>query len=371
MAIQFLKGTSASYHAPGFTPVADVFYYLTDTHDFYVGTRKLSNDEDLAAAIANIAQNAADITEINTKIAKINQDLAKKVEAELTSVSGKSLVFNETDGGGAKFEHADGTWSYVGVNDGGKNGVTGQLYSGIYENGALTGTRINMTNSGFFYTTGKSNMSYDALDELATKRDVAGASGDASSKTVYVTETAGLSGDPFSKRYGVYQGANGSSSSPVPAEKLVDIDIPKDMVVESGTVGTVTTADIPYPGAQVGDKYIDLVIANATSDHIYIPANSLVDVYTAQPNATQIQLTIDNNNEISAVIVNGSVNTAALADGAVTGAKLSNDAKSLFDDAGAAAAVLGTASDPAGTASVYGALAAAEAAVLTWGAFGE
>lgn len=58
------------------------------------------------------------------------------------------------------------------------------------------------------------------------------------------------------------------------------INIPKDLVVESGTVETVVTPDVPYPGAQVGDKYIDLVLANASNQHIYIPVNDLVDTYT-------------------------------------------------------------------------------------------
>lgn len=64
-------------------------------------------------------------------------------------------------------------------------------------------------------------------------------------------------------------------------DQSVAINIPKDMVVQSGTVGTVEVADVPYTGAKVGDKYIDLVIQNQT-DHLYIPANSLVDVYTAK-----------------------------------------------------------------------------------------
>lgn len=57
------------------------------------------------------------------------------------------------------------------------------------------------------------------------------------------------------------------------------INVPKDMVVESGTVETVTEADVPYEGAKVGDKYIDMVIANTESSHLYIPVNDLVDVY--------------------------------------------------------------------------------------------
>lgn len=60
----------------------------------------------------------------------------------------------------------------------------------------------------------------------------------------------------------------------------VTIDIPKDMVVSAGEVKTVEEVDNPYKGAKVGDIYIDLTIANATLDHLYIPANKLVDEYT-------------------------------------------------------------------------------------------
>ena len=123
---------------------------------------------------------------------------------------------------------------------------------------------------------------------------------------------------------------------------------------------------------KVGDKYIELVIANASQDKLYIPANSLVDVYTAQQNASQIQLSIDPTTLIiSATIVAGSVGTTELANGAVTAIKLANDAKALFDEAGAADAVLGDPSDDAEANTVYGAKAAAEAAILTWGTFGE
>jgi hypothetical protein len=42
---------------------------------------------------------------------------------------------------------------------------------------------------------------------------------------------------------------------------------------------------VPYSGAVVGDKYIDFVInakdASETAEHIYLPVNDLVDVYTA------------------------------------------------------------------------------------------
>ena len=100
---------------------------------------------------------------------------AKKVDKELTGAQGKALIFNESDGGGAKFENSDGTWSFVGVNEGGKDGITGQLYSLDSKNN-YTGTRLNMTNGGFYYTANKaSGAGYTAADELATKGDISGA----------------------------------------------------------------------------------------------------------------------------------------------------------------------------------------------------
>lgn len=59
------------------------------------------------------------------------------------------------------------------------------------------------------------------------------------------------------------------------------INIPKDMVLQSGTLKTCTTANQPVSGYAVGDKYLDLVLANAESSHIYILVKDLVDVYTA------------------------------------------------------------------------------------------
>lgn len=198
------------------------------------------------------------------------------------------------------------------------------------------------------------DVSYDNTDSGLTATDVQAAldelagqsAGGVASKTVYITETAGGSGAAYSKRYGIYQGSEGSASSPVVGEKLADIDIPKDMVVEEGEVvdvvydnghlyegstsGTDVTEEIKGEGGTAtsadAGKYIKLTIANSSGDHLWIAAKDLVDIYTAQQNATQVQLAIDNNNVISATIVAGSIGTTELADSAVTAAKLATDA---------------------------------------------
>ena len=90
----------------------------------------------------------------------------------------------------------------------------------------------------------------------------------------------------------------------------VDINIPQDLVVKSGEVITATTET----GLVKGDKYIKLTIANKEGQPIYIAVKDLVDVYTAQAKAAQVQLAISGTNEISATIVPGSIAKIDLAD---------------------------------------------------------
>ncbi len=59
------------------------------------------------------------------------------------------------------------------------------------------------------------------------------------------------------------------------------INIAKDMVVQSGQVSTVVTDDTPVQGYKIGDKYIDLLLANTNNEHIYILVSDLIDVYSA------------------------------------------------------------------------------------------
>ena len=55
------------------------------------------------------------------------------------------------------------------------------------------------------------------------------------------------------------------------------IDIPKDLMLQSGSVQTVTETDVPYAGAQIGDTYIDLVLNDPDASHIYIPTKGIID----------------------------------------------------------------------------------------------
>lgn len=59
------------------------------------------------------------------------------------------------------------------------------------------------------------------------------------------------------------------------------IEIEKSMLLKDVSIKTVTEPDVPYPGAQVGEKYIDMVfeLADGTEKHAYIPCKDLFDPY--------------------------------------------------------------------------------------------
>lgn len=76
------------------------------------------------------------------------------------------------------------------------------------------------------------------------------------------------------------------------------IDLAKELVVTSGSVKSVEEENNPYDGAKIGDKYIELVIANQ-EDPIYVPAKDLVDIYTGS-NGSEIIISISDTNSISA-----------------------------------------------------------------------
>lgn len=122
------------------------------------------------------------------------------------------------------------------------------------------------------------------------------------------------------------------------------IDIPKDYLVKSATVETVETADDPYTGAAVGDKYIDFTVNTVGDDgnesHMYIAVKDLVTPYTAGNG-----IAINGSNAISAKVVTGnglSVSEAgiamAVASGSAAGAMSATD-KTKLDGISAGAEV--------------------------------
>lgn len=82
------------------------------------------------------------------------------------------------------------------------------------------------------------------------------------------------------------------------------INIPKDYLVKSATLETVTVKDTPVEGYIVGDKYIDFVVNTVQGDenthHIYLLVSDLVDTYKSGQG-----IVISDDNVVSIVIQDG------------------------------------------------------------------
>ena len=87
------------------------------------------------------------------------------------------------------------------------------------------------------------------------------------------------------------------------------IDIPKDLVVESGTVETYAEAGA---WGEAG-TYIVLTIANKTSDKLYIPVDGLIEYVTGGAAADGIITTsVDEHHVLTATITDGTITKAKL-----------------------------------------------------------
>ena len=166
------------------------------------------------------------------------------------------------------------------------------------------------------------------------------------------------------------------------------INIPKDMVVSSGSVVT-------NPAGQPAGTYIELTLANATHDKIYINVGDLIEYVTSGSSAgDMVVVAVDANHHVTASITDGTVTKAKLAQGVQDSLDLADSAlqaadiaegstngtiavkgtdvavhglgsaayvaTTAFDAAGAADAVLGTNADTASSNTVYGAKAYAD-----------
>lgn len=66
----------------------------------------------------------------------------------------------------------------------------------------------------------------------------------------------------------------------IAGDETVTINIPKDQVLKSAEILSVTEENLPYTGAKVGDKYIKFEFQNNNTPQ-YLAVQDLVDVYTA------------------------------------------------------------------------------------------
>lgn len=87
------------------------------------------------------------------------------------------------------------------------------------------------------------------------------------------------------------------------------INIPKDMVVSSGTVET-------NPTGKPAGTYLVLVLANATSDKVYIPVDSLIEYVMSGSSATDmVVVDVSDDHKVTATITDGKITLAKLDSG--------------------------------------------------------
>ena len=143
-----------------------------------------------------------------------------------------------------------------------------------------------------------------ALPEGATATTVVGyvdeKIGKIPAQTDYTVTVTPSTPDGVAKRYNIKQTATNLD---------VNIDIPKDMVVESGTVETKAEAGA---WGEAG-TYLHLVLANATEDNIYINVGSLIEYVTSGSKVgDQIVIDVSADHKVTATLTEGSVTLAQL-----------------------------------------------------------
>ena len=226
-----------------------------------------------------------------------------KVDKEISGSNGTAKIFNEVDGGGVQYDSASssGDTVFVGVHGDSSVGEFVSVYAKDKSDSSNT-KRVIVKTDGAYYL--KSNsITTTSSDEIATAGSVASYTYDKSTIDSKIAEKdslpsqAGNSGkflttdgtDASWANLPVYSIAKDAQAETGYAHTYhltkdgvnvgASINIPKDMVVESGTVETCVQDDVPVQGYVVGDKYIDLVLANTAQNHLYILVSDLIDVY--------------------------------------------------------------------------------------------
>lgn len=117
-------------------------------------------------------------------------------------------------------------------------------------------------------------------------------------QTDYSVSVTSSTVEGLAKRYTIHQEANGLD---------VNIDIPTDMVVKSGTVET-------NPAGQTAGTYLVLTLANATNDKIYINVGNLIEYVTSGSGANDmVKIAVSADHKVTASITDGSITKAKLA----------------------------------------------------------
>lgn len=104
----------------------------------------------------------------------------------------------------------------------------------------------------------------------ATKTELQGLADTVNALPTYEIKKLDLAEEGFAASYKLMKGETQVGAT---------INIPKDMVVESGVVRKLTEDEVAASKGEANVEYIVLTLSNATDDKLYIKASSLVDIY--------------------------------------------------------------------------------------------
>lgn len=113
-------------------------------------------------------------------VSALQTELNTKVTSVLTGQNGRAEIFNEQDGGGARFTRNDGLRSFIGVDAGvNPDGLVAQIYALKKDEGSdkETGTRLNVTRDKIYYLSRANAEAYPGSGlsdgmELVVKKDL-------------------------------------------------------------------------------------------------------------------------------------------------------------------------------------------------------
>ena len=271
----FKKGTAAQYAALE-TKVATTFYLCEDSSDVYLGSTKLSNAADLEAALTRIDGDEETLGSIRNV-----------VSGYINGLDASEFVIASKD--------ANNVISIKGIKE-----TDGIVTVGTDSSKVLTFAPVAATGAAVDISVADSGNNFSSSNLEGVLAEIAGDIATATTAGAVTIETP--SSSTYAAVYEFYQGLTGSEDAAAKAaKKLGTINVPKDMVISDAELKTVTVDDEPYEGAEVGDKYIELTIANTAENKIYLPVNDLVDVYTGSTGA-EVTITVGNDNSISAAI---------------------------------------------------------------------
>ena len=117
-------------------------------------------------------------------------------------------------------------------------------------------------------------------------------------QTNYSVSVTSSTVEGLAKRYTIHQEASGLD---------VNIDIPTDMVVKSGSVVT-------NPDGQPAGTYLVLTLANTNNEKVYINVGNLIEYVTSGSGANDmVKIAVSADHKVTASITDGSITKAKLA----------------------------------------------------------